>query len=354
MQRIPPAMPLIDFAAWSLGMVVAAFLAAALVIAVAGTHLARRADHLADVTGLGEALFGAVLLGGITSLPGIVTSVSTAWEGFPQLSVSNAVGGIAVQTAFLAVADMAYRKVNLEHAAASLENLMQGALLSTLLAIPILAMAGPELTLFGIHPGTFMLLAAYLFGLRVIAHAREDQLWKPKATAETRSDVVRPERLGQRDLTTLWLVFAALALAVGAAGWMVAQTGIAISQRTGLSESVVGALLTAVATSLPELVTSVAAVRHGALTLAVGGIIGGNSFDVLFLAFSDVAYREGSIYHAVGDSQLFIMALTLLLTGILLLGLLRREKKGFANIGFESVLVLGLYLLGFGTLFFMG
>jgi cation:H+ antiporter len=344
----------LDLASWPLVAVVAAFLAAALVIAVAGTHLARRADRLADITGVGEALFGAVLLGGITSLPGIVTSVSTAWQGFPQLAASNAIGGIAVQTAFLAVADMAYRKANLEHAAASLENLMQGALLSTLLAIPILAMAGPEVTLFSVHPATAFLVAAYLFGLRVIAHAREDQLWKPKATAETQHDQVRQERPDRRTLVSLWVGFAALAVTVGLAGYVVAQAGIAISQRTGLSESVVGALLTAVATSLPELVTSVAAVRHGALTLAVGGIIGGNSFDVLFLAFSDVAYRDGSLYHAIGDGQLFIMALTLLLTGVLLLGLLRREKRGLANIGFESVLVLALYLGGFGTLFFMG
>jgi cation:H+ antiporter len=55
---------------------------------------------------------------------------------------------------------------------------------------------------------------------------------------------------------------------------------------------VVGGLFTAVSTSLPELVTSVAAVQQGALTLAVGGIIGGNSFDVMFVAFADIAYRE--------------------------------------------------------------
>ena len=89
----------------------------------------------------------------------------------------------------------------------------------------------------------------------------------------------------------------------------------------------IGGLFTAVATSLPELVTSVAAVRQGALTLAVGGVIGGNAFDVLFVAFSDVAYRGGSIYHAITSQQIFVIALTLLLTGILLLGLLRRKKE---------------------------
>ena len=79
---------------------------------------------------------------------------------------------------------------------------------------------------------------------------------------------------------------------------------------------------------------------QGALTLAVGNIIGGNSFDVLFVAFADGAYRSGSIYHAMTNQQVFVVAETLLLTGILLLGLLRRQKHGIGGIGFESILVL--------------
>ena len=72
--------------------------------------MTRVADRLADVTGLGEAVFGAVLLGGSTSLPGIITSVTTAFEGYAELSISNAIGGIAAQTTFLAIADAVYPK----------------------------------------------------------------------------------------------------------------------------------------------------------------------------------------------------------------------------------------------------
>ena len=97
---------------------------------------------------------------------------------------------------------------------------------------------------------------------------------------------------GGSSLTGLWLRFFLLAVITGVAGYVVAESGVSISEQTGLSESVVGGLFTAVSTSLPELVTSVAAVQQGALTLAVGGIIGGNSFDVMFVAFADIAYRE--------------------------------------------------------------
>jgi cation:H+ antiporter len=58
---------------------------------------------------------------------------------------------------------------------------------------------------------------------------------------------------------------------------------------------------------------------------------------------ADIAYRDGSIYHAATDRQLFLMALTMLLIGILLMGLIRREKRGIANIGFESFFILLFY-----------
>lgn len=344
-------MELLPWSTWSLSVISVAFGVAALAIAGAGTYMTQTADRLADWTGIGEAIFGAVLLGGATSIAGITTSVTAAVDAYPSLAVSNAIGGIAAQTVFLAVADMAYRPANLEHAAASVENLLQSALLSTLLAIPLLGMAGPDYHFFGIHPASVLMVAAYVFGIHLVAEARSTPYWFAHQTKETLQDV--PDQLDEkkRSLLELWGRFLALSLLVGVAGYVIAKTGVQIADRTGLEESVVGGLFTAVSTSLPELVTSIAAVRRGALTLAVGGIIGGNSFDVLFVAFSDAGYRAGSIYHAITNEQVFIIALTLLLTGILLMGLLRREKSGILGIGFESFLVVILYLGAFTLLF---
>lgn len=333
---------------WPLWQVVLLFVGATLIIAFVGPRLTRYAARLAEVTGLGQAVFGGVLLGGSTSLPGIVTSVTAAYEGYAELAISNAAGGIAVQTAFLAIADMAYRQANLEHAAASIENLMQGALLSTLLSIPLLAMAGPQIHVFGIHPASVLIILAYGFGIKLVSQAHAVPLWRPQLTRETREDKPKQKpHLTLQQLVHLWLKFIVFALLVAGAGYLVANTGITLAERTGLSETVVGGLLTAIATSIPELVTAVAAVRQGALTLAVGDIIGGNTFDVLFISFADISYRQGSIYEAMTNRQAFIIALTILLTGILMLGLLRREKSGFANIGFESVLVIVVYIGGF-------
>ena len=130
----------------SLPVGISLFVVAAIVIGLVGTRMCKVADQLADATGWGEAVVGAVFLGGSTSLSGIVTSVTAASGGHAELAVSNAVGGIAAQTAFLAVADMFYRKANLEHAAASIANLIQGTLLMSLLAIPLLASSSPQVS----------------------------------------------------------------------------------------------------------------------------------------------------------------------------------------------------------------
>ena len=344
---------MIDFSSFSLTIIFVIFFAAAVVIALVGTRLTKVADLLADKTGLGEALVGAVMLGAATSLSGIVTSVTAAAGGSPELAISNALGGVAAQTAFLAVADMSYRNINLEHAAASVANLMQGTLLVTLLAVPLMALASPDINLFGIHPASIILIAAYLFGIRLISQAENQPTWDPYDTPETKEDDPdeSEEEAEQTSLTRLWVSFLALSALLGVAGYVVAQTGVQIAAQTGISETIVGGFLTAIATSLPELVTTIAAVRRGALTLAVGGVIGGNAFDTLFVAFSDFAYRDGSIYHAITDQQVFIVALTILLTGILLLGLLRREKQGIGNIGFESFLTLALYVGAFVLLY---
>jgi cation:H+ antiporter len=331
----------------SMTATLAVFLASALIILIFGARLTRLADRLADASGLGEAVFGAALLGGATSLPGIVTSVTAAAGGYPQLAVSNAVGGIAAQTAFLAIADLAVRGVNLEHAAASIENLINGALLCALLGLVLMASVGPDWSLFAVHPASLLLLAGYAFGLRLAAATHAEPAWQPQMTRDTRPDAPLPDNRRLRHPGRVWALFALNGLIVGAAGYLVALSGIALVQTTGLSQSLVGGLFTAVVTSLPELVTSVAAVRQGALTLAVGGIIGGNTFDVLFIAFSDFAYRPGSIYHAIDDEPRFVISLTIVLTSVLLLGMVHREKRGIGNIGFEGVLVLALYLGGF-------
>lgn len=323
---------------------------AAAVIGVCGVLMTIRAEHLARTTGLGQAVMGAVFIGASTSLSGLFTSGIAAWSGHASLAVSNSLGGIAAQTMFLALADIVYRKANLEHAAASEANLQQNALLIVMLSIPLMAIAVPELSIGWIHPASFILIVAYIFGIRLVHQSYKHPMWYPRLTRQTEREKPEPKQKGDTSYTD-WVVFLFLAACVAASGWLIALCGIAISEHWDLQESIVGGLLTSISTSLPELVVAIAAVRRGALTLAVGDILGGNAFDVLFLAVSDVLYLSGPIYTAIGPDELLWSAVTILLSGVLMMGLLRREKFGLGNIGFESALVLMIYAAAVVTLF---
>ena len=334
----------------SLALTVPVFLGAALVLIVVGSRFAGLVDTLADRTGLGEAVAGAVLLGATTSLPGLITTVVAALDGQAGFAVSNAVGGIAAQTVFLAVADLLYRRANLEHAAASLPNILQAIILIGLVSTVTFARYSPDVTVLGVHPATLALLVIYAYGLRLVRETRDRPGWQPEQTAETVED--EPEEDDDpASLAQLWGRFALMALTVAVSGFVIAQSGLSIAEQTPLSGTVVGGVLTSVASSLPELVTVIAATRAGALTLAVGDIVGGNVFDVLFVGAADIAFREGSVYHALGDSDLFLLALTMLLTSVLVAGLVHREEKG---IGFEGIAMLVLYVGGVLILFSTG
>lgn len=217
-------------------------------------------------------------------------------------------------------------------------------------AATLLAPTLPDVTVWNIHPVTQILLGFYFYGTRLIQSAGDKLMWRPSITGDTRQD--EPESKSRLpSMSRLWTEFVVLMATLGVAGLIMEPAATTISSEAGLSQAIVGVLLTAISTSIPELVTSVAAVRRGALTLSVAGIIGGNAFDTLFMAASDIAYRDGSIYHTMtADSERWV-ALTLLMAAILIMGLIRRERYGTGRIGAESVTIMALYGLGVMLMF---
>lgn len=342
------ALETVDLSAQSATVNIAVFLVGAAIIAWVGFKLASIADRLADRTGFGEALTGTIFLGLTTSLPGLTASITAALEGRPALAISNAIGGIAVQTAFIAAGDIAYRKANLEHAAASFTNMIQAIMLLICLALVMLGLTSPDESIAHVHPITPLLIVAAAGGYWLIIRSKEDPMWKPEVTAETVEDVPEEEYTRQ-NLGKLLGEFVVAAVIVIIAGAFVAHTAGNLTEQIGISETVAGGFFSAVATSLPELITTVAAVRRGALTLAVSDIVGGNFFDVIFVVAADIAFLQGSLYHAegVGPRELFLVALAILMNTTLMLGLLYRQRAGPANIGFESILIVVQYVAGF-------
>jgi cation:H+ antiporter len=326
------------------GVSLTLFLASAALIGFFGIRMTYLARDLAEATGLGEAFMGAVFIGAATSLSGIIASATAAWHGEASLAVSNSLGGIAAQTLFLVLADILYRRANLEFAAASVENMLMSVQLMLLLCILLFAFSLPEAGAFAFHPASVLLVVAYIYTLRLLINAHQKPMWLPRMSKGTVRERAHRGSRPSGNRTRLALDFALCAGMVALAGWAIANSGIVIVERTGFSAGLMGGIFIAVSTSLPELVVAVTAVRMGALTLAVGDIVGGNAFDTLFVAVSDFFYREGSIYTAIGLDEKVWLASAMLMNAVLLMGLMYRERKGIGNIGTESALILLVYL----------
>lgn len=164
-------------------------------ITIAGRSCSRVADKLADLSGIGEAIMGGVFLGASTSIAGTVTSVTSASHGFVDLAISNSLGGIALQTLFLAFADIVYKKSNLEHASASTTNIMMGVLLILLLIFPIWGQTLSDNTYLSIHPITLVLFCVYIFGIKYIYKQNNEKMWFPRLTRETVRDISTKKKL---------------------------------------------------------------------------------------------------------------------------------------------------------------
>jgi cation:H+ antiporter len=223
---------------------------------------------------------------------------------------------------------------------------LQTAILIALVGTVLMAATGPEFSILGVHPASLALIVVYVYGLGLVRGSGKSPMWRPRDTVDTKVDEVDDDD-DPNSTTKLWLEFAGSAAVVAVVGYLIGQAGLTVASESGLSGSIVGALFTSVITSLPELITVLTAVRIGALTLAVSNIVGGNTFDVLFVAAADVAFRGGSIYHAVDQQTLLVLAVTVVMTAMLTGGLLYRDER---YIGFEGFAILGTYALGIAGL----
>ncbi len=144
----------------------------------------------------------------------------------------------------------------------------------------------------------------------------------------------------------LWLnlaIFAVAAAVTWLVGTRLAVYADLIAERTGLGKAFIGLVLLAVATSLPELSTTIAAVRLGSYSMAISNIFGSNAIDVSLVFLADTLYRQGPILQAVDRSSMFVALAGIVLTCVYLVGLIERRDRVVLRMGLDSAAVLGLY-----------
>lgn len=321
----------------------ALFAAGAVVVWRSGTRIARYADAIAEQTGIGREVLGIVLLGGVTSLPELAVASTASLAGHPELSVNDLLGSAAINVVIIAVADAALGRDAITSVLASPGLLLQGVLGIVLLALVAGATMSADLALLGASTWTWLLLFGYVVSVLVIARSQSARQWH--AANGSRRRPAAPQT-GKQSLAALIGKTALAGACVLAAGFVLARTGEAIAQQTGLGTSFVGAVLLAASTSLPEVSTVLGAVRLRRYAMAVSDVFGTNLFNVTIIFVADLLYDGPPILAQVGAFAGFGALLAIVLTGLYLVGMLERRDRTVARMGFDSLAVLAVYLAG--------
>jgi cation:H+ antiporter len=318
------------------------FLISAGVVAAAGVRLARDGDTIAEVTGLGGAWVGAILVAAATSLPELATDGHAVLQGSPGLAVGDLFGSSMANMAILAIADLLHRQRHILTRVAINEALV-GTLALCLTILAALGIAtGSTLTLAGVGWAPLVIGFIYVAGMRLLHRNREEPPFRsPKEVAEAKPPprTLRPAVIG----------FGIAALAILVAARYVASSAADLAEQFHVNEGFVGMVLLAFTTSLPEVAVTFASVRRGAYNLAVGTLLGSNCFNIAALLPLDILNGAEALLAQV-DPGLMIGALVgVLMMAIAMLDILNKSERrlwliepGPAFIVFSYV--MGLYL----------
>jgi cation:H+ antiporter len=336
-----------NFAEWSVWALAGVFGVATAIVWFAGTHLARLADTLSAKTGIGQAAMGMVLLGGITSSPELAVAVTATLQGAPMLSVNDVLGSASINILVLAIADVAVGRGPLTARIPSLSVVMQGVMGIAMFVLVAIGTYVSEYAFLGVGIGSWLLVATYAVAIRLLVHSRVDDAWRP-ADGRRENDESQED---SRSLARLVTLIALAGMAILIAGFLLARTGEALAERTGLGTSFFGAVILGFATSTPEISTVLEAVRLRRYTMAISDVFGTNLFNVLILFVVDALHRGGPVLVEAGPFAATAALLALLLTAIYLVGMLERRDRAVLRMGYDTIAVLVVYTAGLFALY---
>jgi len=316
------------------------FLGLAVVILIAGVNLSRYGDMIAEKTGMGRTWIGAILMASVTSLPELITGISSvALFNLPNIAVGDVLGSCMFNLLLIALLDALSRKVPAVTRASPGHTLVAafGALLLGMVSFGIVARTNlPALGWVGVS--SVVTLGVYALAMRLSFAAERRRAIEAHEVAET--------VYGQVSARRVYTLYALNAVFIIFAATYLPYVGGEIAHMTGLGTTFVGNLFIAIATSLPEIVVTVTATRLGAVDLAFGNLLGSNLFNMAILALDDVFYRRGELLALVSTSQLTIALATLVMTTVIIIGLSYRPTTKRLPLSWDGVALVAIYALG--------
>jgi cation:H+ antiporter len=314
-----------------------AFILSAAGIIVAGIRLAPYGEALGNRTGIGQGWIGLLFLATLTSIPELTTTVSGATLDVPNIAMGNAFGSNLFNVVIIAVMDILLLGRGPFLLKARGYHTLSGAMAVLLTLFGVLGIVlMPKATFLGISPVSWLILVGYIIGVYLLFHAERHETVDEKAVPETEGRSLRAAILG----------FVICGAVIIVSGIFLIRASKEISLASGLSASFMGAILVAIVTSLPELATSIGALRIGAHDMIVGNLFGSNMFNILTIFFADAAYRRGAIFANLrgGEADQMIVAICgVMLTVVAMVSLVARSRRRILRVGVDAVTLLVFY-----------
>ncbi|WP_374089210.1 sodium:calcium antiporter [Methylomicrobium lacus] len=324
------------------------FASLALVIGIAGYFLALYGDVIAEKTGLGGSWVGFSMLATVTSLPELVTGISSVtYVGVPDIALGDALGSCVFNLLLIVMLDFMHRGSSV-YTRASQGHILSagfGVVLLGFVAFNILLYRnGFRLSLWHIGLYAPIIVLFYIVSMRTVFRFEKAQ------HLEAVEEIA--ERHPKMSLAKAIAFYCVAAAVVIAAGIRLPLTADHVAQAMDWQRSFVGTVFVALATSMPEVAVTFSAFRIGALDMAISDLFGSNLFNLVIIALDDVAYVKGPLLADVSSAHLISAQSAIMMTGVAIVGLLYRPNtRLFKTVGWVSLFIFSIFILNISVLY---
>jgi cation:H+ antiporter len=318
-------------------------------IVYSGTKLARYGDIIAEKTGMGRTWIGLVLMASVTSLPELITGISSVtFAGAPDIAAGDVIGSCVFNMLILSVLDAFCRQCPISSRAHH-GHVLSGSIGILLLSIVAVGLfAARDLFPFGwIGPYTLLFGIIYFIAMRLIF------AYEKREIAAYMKEVAVELKYTDYDTKAVYIRYGVNAMVVITAAVFLPGIGKGIAEATGLGQTFVGNVFIALSTSLPEVVVSVSAVRMEAIDMAIGNLFGSNIFNIFILALDDVFFIKGPLLAFVSPSNIISALSAIAMTTIAIIGLTYRTEKKPLFLAWDSIAIICVYVSNLMLLYMM-
>lgn len=322
-------------------------LTCAVIIFAAGKKLSYYGDLLAELTGLGKAWIGLILMAAVTSLPELMVGISaSAIVQSADLAVGDILGSCAFNLGILSLMDAFLPRERPLFGKASRSHALAAALGTILVSIAGLGLFLDRDFVLMNFPGlsVLSLFAGYLIAVRILFYYQKTYPLETAVSDETHHELTLKQVSLRYTLYAVIIIITALFLP---------HFADQLANATGLGKSFVGTLFLAGSTSLPEIAVSLAAVRMGSSDLAIGNLLGSNLFNVLILFLDDIFYSPGHLLQDASDVNLATAFFVIIMSGVAVIGIVFNEQRKNTMLSLSTFTIFGLYLVNMTLLFLL-